>query len=115
MMARDEWGMLLPDKSSPLPWTPYGIPHLTENGYDLCTPEGDGQNAKAVEVYGSEDDCKFVVHAINNIVACREITRRLKDLSKSTLAGPQVFIDLMDDASELWRKMQSQAEAEQTK
>ena len=95
-MARDEFGMPLPSKSSPLPW---------QDSY--CREVADANFGLVAEKFWTESDTGFAVHAANNIIPAREIVRRLAEWSKSDSMDD--FIPVIRDAEKLWEKMQSEA------
>jgi hypothetical protein len=89
---KDEHGMPLPSKNSPLPWQ-------TTECWDLRDEDG---GILAVD-FSTQADAKFAVHAANHIIEAREIVRRLAEWweNKEHPIG-----SLGIEASRLWADMQ---------
>lgn len=70
----------------------------------------DGENNVICPI--SEPDVgKFFVHAVNNIIECREIVRRLAEWVKSDLMDE--IDDIIDDTVRTWDCMQREAKGDE--
>lgn len=103
----DSYGLPVPSDESPLPWRLCGLFEIMSSN-ETYVSELD-------ESLG-DIDAEFIVHAANNIIACREIVRRLagwdKKYPKGTIHSFNAEKEhdaIAADAANLWDKMQEEA------
>jgi hypothetical protein len=104
-MARDEFGMPLPDVTSHLPWEKQVGERLGSEAWLIVDANGMPIHENIGIIM--EEDADFISHAANNIIPARDIVRRLAEWSKSDSMDD--FIPVIRDAEKLWEKMQKEA------
>lgn len=104
-MAKDEHGMPVPSDESPLPWK--WVDTLTATGSEIHA-DNEFVDGPVGEIYVSDDNDRFVKHAVNNIIECRNIVRRLAEYYES-YGLPLI---LGEDADRLWAKMKEESEGQ---
>ena len=102
-MASDEHGMPVPDQSSPLPWERF-------DSYGIVDANGDEVVCVVRKAFIATADCKFAVHAANNIIECRDIVRRLAEPGAVEIRV--VVEQIAADAARLWAKMKAESEGQ---
>ena len=101
-MARDEFGMPVPDVTSHLPWEKQVGERLGSEAWLIVDANGMPIHENIGIIM--EEDADFISHAANNIIPARDIVRRL-----ATSKSVSDLMEIAVDAEKLWSKMQREA------